>query len=963
MRSARSGSRRSLPKGKRSRWKQQSSLRSTLWMLRWWARVIEELIGRERECASILDFLDRARTGPYALVLEGEAGIGKSTLWWAGLRAARRRGQRILTCRPTGSEAQFSFAALGDLLEGVTDVALSRLPSPQRRGLEIALLLEDAKGARPDRRAVAVALLGALRTLAEDGPVLVAVDDTPWLDRPSATALAFAARRLGEQPIGFLLARRADGTDELPLGLEQALPEERLRRIVLGPLSRMALHELLRTRLDTAFPLPILRKIEQTSGGNPYFALELGRALRRSKAEPAPGEALPVPETLSALVRERLAQLPARTREALLAASALSHPTLAHVEAALSRRTGASAALAKAIEADVIEVELDRIRFTHPLLASTLYSETSPARRRGLHRRLADVVADPEETARHLARAAAGPDSAVASALDTAAAAARARGAPETAAQHAQQARLLTPPDQASEHRRRSMEAAGYHFEAGDTAGARRLMEEVVSASARGRERAAALIRLGEIHLFEDLRHAVRLFEEALTEAGADLPLRAEVEQGLAMALFMRFEDLPTAAVHARAAVALAEDLDDPAALAHALVTQSVIHGHMGERVPPELIDRALALEPSTRHLRVIRYPSWVLNQLLILADRFDAARAALMAHYQLADERGDDNSLPYIFLSLSRLELLADNWAEASRWADEGYDVAVQTGEGPQLALLLAVRALLEARLGAVDSARAVADQTIALAERTGASSAKITGTWALGFLELSLGNPVTAHSYLGSLVEAARAAGIREPGALRFVPDEIEALIALGRLAEAECLIEWFEMRGRALERASALAACGRCRGLLLAARGDLAGAHASLEDALGQRKRVSQPFGRARSLFVLGTIQRRQKKRRVARAALEEAVAIFDRLGARLWAEKARAELARIGGRAPSRLELTPTEERVAALVAAGYTNREAAAALFVSVKTVEWNLSKIYAKLGIHSRRELSLRLGR
>ena len=194
-----------------------------------------------------------------------------------------------------------------------------------------------------------------------------------------------------------------------------------------------------------------------------------------------------------------------------------------------------------------------------------------------------------------------------------------------------------------------------------------------------------------------------------------------------------------------------------------------------------------------------------------------------------------------------------------------------------------------------------------------------------------------------------------------MRFVPDRIEALIALGRLEEAERLLGVLERQATDLDRASALAAAGRCRGLLAAARGDLDGALARLQQALAQHERVSMPFEEARTLLVLGTTRRRARMKRPAREALEHALAIFDQLGARLWAARTRAELARIGGRPAATGELTPTERRIAALVAEGRSNKEIATALFITPKTVGTQLTRIYRKVGVHSRTELARRL--
>jgi DNA-binding CsgD family transcriptional regulator len=228
----------------------------------------------------------------------------------------------------------------------------------------------------------------------------------------------------------------------------------------------------------------------------------------------------------------------------------------------------------------------------------------------------------------------------------------------------------------------------------------------------------------------------------------------------------------------------------------------------------------------------------------------------------------------------------------------------------------------------------------------------------WALGLLELSLDRPAEAVQVLSPERERLLAAGVGEPGAVRFVPDEIEALLALGRVEDAAALLGWLEEHGRALNRASALAAAGRCGGLLAAARGEIDIALAAFEQALAAHELVPMPFEHARTLLALGSVQRRARKRSAARETLSHALATFEQLGAALWAEKTHAELARVAGRAPVGWGLTPTEHRVAELVAAGLTNREAAAQLFLTQKTVEFHLRNVYRKLGVRSRTELA-----
>jgi DNA-binding CsgD family transcriptional regulator len=272
-----------------------------------------------------------------------------------------------------------------------------------------------------------------------------------------------------------------------------------------------------------------------------------------------------------------------------------------------------------------------------------------------------------------------------------------------------------------------------------------------------------------------------------------------------------------------------------------------------------------------------------------------------------------------------------------------------------------LAVGALVRANRGELDDARTDAEEARVLAAERGVMIAEILGASALAIVELSLGNPGGAHALLGPLGERLEQGGVREPGSARFVADDLEALIGLDRLDEAQALLERLERRARRLDRVSALAAAARCRGLLTAARGDLDGALTSLERALAEHERVLLPLDHARTLLAVGMTHRRAKHRRAARDSLEQALALFEGLGARAWVERARLELDRVSGRRPSKGELTPTELQIAQLVSEGRSNKEIAAAVFLTPKTVDTKLSRIYAKVGVHSRTELAHRL--
>ncbi len=393
------------------------------------------VIGRESELADIA-----ARLNPDALpavvLVEGEAGIGKSSMCTLAIGAARERGFTTLVTRPVAAEADLTFAGLGDLLEPVLDSVLDAVPDPQARALRVALLLEES--AEPtDARTLGVAFLSVLRALAEERPLLVVVDDVQWLDPSSAAVLAYAGRRLQDDRVALLLARRVMHADGVTALLDDVW------RLELGGLSAGALHRLLRERLGVVLSRPVVRRVHEISGGNPFYALEISRALELQVPRTSPSRTLPVPRSLGELLEARVATLPRETQQALLVAASLSEPRLTSVSGALGIE--ARLALRPAIEADIVSVDGERIRFTHPLFAAVTYARVDEGSRRSVHRGLAGLVEDDEGKARHLALSAEGPDEVVATALENAAAVALARGASAAAAELSEQALSLTP--------------------------------------------------------------------------------------------------------------------------------------------------------------------------------------------------------------------------------------------------------------------------------------------------------------------------------------------------------------------------------------------------------------------------------------------------------------------------------------------------------------------------------------
>jgi len=921
--------------------------------------VAGDVVGRELELATIERALDTIPHGPTAVLLSGDAGIGKTTVWRRALAGARERGYRTLSCSPVEAETRLSYAVLGDLVEPVLDEGLPLLPEPQRAALEVALLRTPRTGGRADQRAVSLAVLGCIRAVASTTPVVLAIDDAQWMDLPSARVLQFVVRRLKDEPVGVLTAVRGSDGDVDPLGVVPAFPAERVHVVHVGPLS---LDDIERIVLDTVregFPRTTLLRVHEMAGGNPFFAQEVALALLRRGDDVGAGEQLPIPDRLQELIEHRLGGLPADTVMALEMVSALSSPTLETVAAAIAP-SPVDARLDPAIEHGVVGVVGDRLRFTHPLLASAVYQRIPPARRRDLHARLATIVRDPEERARHLALSVEGPDLAVADALEEAAALAFSRGAPQSAAELWEMARRATPPDRGEDQVRRTHQAGVAHHECGDTSLARSVLEQAVDLSMAGSARARVLLDLGmALAENEGWRGAWAVFEAARGEAGDDLALRARIEQNLGYAWLFR-GDLGASDRHARAALQLAEELQEPRVMAEAFTAYPFVEFLLGRGVDQEMLDRGIALEGHMEgefKSHVLR-ASFTVAQLLKFTDRLDEARRTFTELLGDAAVHGAEGPIPQIRYHLAELECRAGNWDAAIEHARESRAGAQRIRMGALSSEGHFAVGLVEAHLGRAEPARLEALEGLRVAEAAGEILLLIPNLSVLGFLELSLGRPAEADAYLSRAVELEQAMGVREPAYFRVVPDEVEALVALGRLDEAEELLVPFEEAGEDLERAWTKATGLRCRALVLAARGELEAASAAAARALGEHDGLPLPFELGRTLLVSGTLERRAKRKKEAREALSGALEIFEGLGAALWADRTRAELARIGGRAPSSLALTPTEERVAALVATGSTNREVADALFVSVHTVEAHLKRIYRKLGIRSRTELA-----
>jgi DNA-binding CsgD family transcriptional regulator len=917
-------------------------------------------IGREAELGKICAFLSAGSDGPAALAITGDVGIGKTVVWKHAVQTALRPSFRVLSCRPAPAERPFAFSALGDLLGDMIGEVLPALPDSRRRALAAALGRGTSLESMPDRQLLARGVLDALRILSDGEPLLVAVDDVQWLDRPTAEVLEFSFRRLEREPVSILLTLR--GTDPVPpLGLDRALLPGRLSRLPLGPLSPGAIGEILRSRLGVTVPRYTLTRLYETCGGNPFYALESARALVGRQRTTLAHEPIPVPESLGDLVRYRLRGLSASARDVGRLVAATANPR----ERVIQTAYGAPqswVAIDQAIDDGIVERDGDMLRFTHPLLRSVLYAEMTLGQRRHVHQRLGMSVDGVEERAWHRALGAEGPSEEIAQMLDSAAEHAQSRGAPESAAVLEEQATRLTPASSPAKAQARSVHAADYHLRGGETARSRELIESALAASPAGQPRAMLLTRLAAIHYHEGAWPlAEEVFRQAVREAPENSALCAHAEQELSWARLVA-GDLPGASRWARISLCSAQRSGDQRLVAHSFARIALVEFLLGNGVRADLFDRAEALDALAGAQPAERLamfdPSLLRGLVLKWCDQLDKARLRLADGYQHALDRGDAASLPFLLHHLSQLECWAGNWDLAEDYALEGCRVADESHQAAMKPAALYSLALVRAHRGQLNDSRDLASEALILCERTGNIPVMSMVRSVLGFAALSLDDHEAAHSYLGQVADAATAMDFGEPGVLRFLPDQIEALVALGEIGDARSLTSRLEAQARSLGRDWALVTATRCRAQIAAVDGDFEGARSACDRALAAHARLPMPFELGRTLLAKGMIERRAKQKAAARQTLGQAAGIFERLGAPLWAGKARQELSKIAVRGPVG-GLTETEYRVAALVAEGRTNREIASAMFVTRNTVQTHIRHVFQKLGVRSRTELAV----
>jgi DNA-binding CsgD family transcriptional regulator len=899
------------------------------------------------------------------LLLVGEPGVGKSTLWRAGVEDALSGGFAVLEASPAAAERSLSFAALGDLLTGLRE-EIGGLPEPQRRALRVALVLEDPGEEPLQERHVAVALTELLRRCSRETDILLAVDDAQWLDDSSSAVLEFALRRLQGASVRVLATSRP-GEDHR---VEFRSPEQ----LEVGPLESDVLAALLRERLGTRFRRPVLRQLESASGGNPLYALELATNLLNSRETLEPGEQLVLPPRLRDLVAARLELLSPAGRNVALACAALARPT---VSAAAEVVEKGELGIEDAIRAGVLERAGELLRFQHPLYAATVYEEASVQERRLMHERLAGVVVEPEEQALHLAESVDDQDERVAALVEAGAANAAARGAPDAAVRLARRSVELTPVDRRHAQHRRRLACARYAFIAGDPKHALELLErqlDVTEDDAR-RERAEIEFELGRAsRLLEGIATAVAHYERALAllEGTQELRLQAEVTTELAD---MHLGDISgagrtTSEVSAKA-VRLAEELGDPGLLARALSLHGVTLADRGEPPSDSYWERALEIEAIAGDFR-IGGPTHM--YAMNLFERYETNRAEqLLTEVAKAMRSRADPSLPLVLSHLSDVERYAGRWEAATLYADEAYETAAETGQQSLEPFLLLCIARLSVLTGELERAEQQITEALALAERLPATGPRMAfdrrmvsnfAVWLRGRIAAISGRHDEAHELLHSEVEAVRESMSPQLFA-ELLAEDIAVLAAVGSVDEAAEELDELSRISREVDRPHVSAIEARSCGLVAAAEKKLDRAAAELDRSRELLETMEPPwlFELARTLLALGSVQRRARQKQAAQTALKRALEIFELLGARPLADQARAELERIGGRPARTGSLTDTERRVAECVARGSTNAEAARALFMSPKTVEWNLSKIYKKLHVKSRAELVAKLAK
>ena len=899
------------------------------------------MVGREEECAAIDRLLEVSAGGESSsLVLRGEAGIGKTALLE---HAAEQSGDRtVLRIAGVETESDLAFAGLDGLLRPILD-RIDELPQAQADALSAALGLAASHGS--DRLLVSAAVLSLLAAAADERSLLCLIDDVQFLDVASTEALLFSARRLGAEPVAMIFGVR-EGS-----GREVAAPG--LRELVLEGLEREAATRLLAASAPGASE-PVREWLLAQAAGNPLALLELPVGL--SAAQLHGRDALPGMPPLTAGLRtafvQRIDRLPEGTRRALLIAALDDREEVATVMRALGEADLPEGALDAAEQDGLLRVTDLKVEFRHPLVRSASLEASTHSQRRAGHAALAAALADDHDADRrawHQALASLTADADVADALEVSGRRYLGRGGHASAATAFARAAELSNDEGLRTDRLGAAAAAAWA--AGQPERARDLIVRALPL-ATGGLRAELLYLRGVIEARTgDLRSAIAVLVEAaetsespsfqldaLSEAAEAAAFAGESTQGVAIGAragaiepqndLDRFRvalltgmAAELAGDHGRAerlvrqAVQRGEQLENPAALVSAslLATMGLTGGNFGDGLPHA--SRAVAIARERGVLSMLPLALWAQANALVGLGRFNLARSA----------------------------------------AEEGIRLASDFGHRSGASWNLTVTALLDSLQGEESATRGHVDEAIQLAAIGGGTLILAHAEWMLGLLDLTLGRPDEATERLLPLSATERPEFNPLIG-LWSIPDLIEAAARSGRLEETaerfDRYANWVQYSPSAARR-SVLA---RCRALV--ADGDV---REQFEAALAPDGFVS-PFLMARTELLYGEWLRRQRQRREARGHLRRAADLFRQVGAPPWEERAESELRATGESArkrdPSTLdELTPQELQIAGLVASGMTNRQVAAQLYLSPRTIDYHLRKVFSKLGVASRTEL------
>ena len=837
----------------------------------------------------------------------------------------RAAGHIVLVTRPAEEELRGTMIGLLDLFDEVD-------PDP-------SVLDPDTDLFERGR-----AVLSTLRRLTEASSVVLAIDDVQWLDPISVRSLRYALRRLEDRPVWVVATERTGTADGARLAV---LSPERTEELTLGVLPIEAIRQVL-TPVVTRISRPALELVHELSGGNPMYALELARSTDLNRDRLAASSRQTLDSTLSA----RLAATPTAIRNVVQTAAALG-PASPERLRAVSSEPDVLERLADAIDRGLLTLDDSMlVRSSHPLLGSVALGDMDPEARRALHGRLAEVVTDPDDQARHLALASVDRDASRAADLEEAANRAGRRGAPRVAAELAAHSLRLTPIDDRAALARRAVAEILHRAAAGETGRAIAMIDAIVASLPPGPERFAALtLRVGI-----DFGSAEEVLAQAQEEADADELVRGRILDLLGYMTYMYRGHLNKARELEVEALAIARRHGDPELEMLASATLAMITLLRGDP-HPELLDRALELGRQVQNPRLGRWPDVERARQCVWAGHLDEAREVFTALQTMAARSGIEFQRPFRALDMAFVEIAAGRLTVAAVLVDDGLESSLDSGNASMAVWLRYADGLVHAHLGSDEGrARHAIAEMRAWGRAQGEHTRMLMAHHVAGVLALAKGDGQSAMAELLEGVALGRQLGFAHPGVVAVLPDAIEAATVAGVTDLATDLAAELETQAAALRLPWVDAAARRGRGLATSAAGEKDGPDRIAEaaaafDALGYR------LDAARAWWWHGRALQRTGRRRRAADVLAEARDRFAAMGAAPWAEQAAAELERVApGRATG--ALTEDEARIAALVAEGRRNREIAADLYVSVATVEAHLTRIYRKLGVRSRTELS-----